>query len=114
LENRRRSARRPDFIPTNADARARGDGVIGDQRFVIAKVTIGEPVHEAIRQRVQGLGCAGLRNTGSARATRFRIGSYAQGSRSGECGIRRCVPVDMKFPERQRAAGRAESEDVIR
>ena len=48
LENCWRRARRPDFVPANADAGARGHAVINDQRFVIAKIPIRKPIHETI------------------------------------------------------------------
>ena len=48
LENCWRGTRRPNFVPTNADACPCGHAVVNNQRFMIAEVPIRESVHQTI------------------------------------------------------------------
>ena len=53
LVNRWCRRRTADLVPANAGARSRGDRMVDHQRLVVAKVAIGQPVHQPVRQRVQ-------------------------------------------------------------
>ena len=54
LDERRRRAGIPQFVPADAGlVRGGVDGVIEDQRFVIAEIAVGDAVHEAVGNAVQ-------------------------------------------------------------
>src|SRR5207248_2345917 len=64
VHGRRRAARHTEFVPAHADAGAGGDRVVGHQGLVVAVVAVGQPVHDAVGQRVQLLAGAALRDAG--------------------------------------------------
>src|SRR5205085_2118380 len=62
------------LVPTHTNGAICSDRVIDDERFVIAKVPVGEPEHHAIPQRIEHV-AAGLRNARSSGiVTRERVG----------------------------------------
>src|SRR5215467_2492548 len=52
---------------------------------MVAKITIGKPVHEAVSQRIQPLVSAQLWNTGSAATSGSSKRCYRDSDRSGQC-----------------------------
>ncbi|OQA94793.1 MAG: hypothetical protein BWY25_02671 [Chloroflexi bacterium ADurb.Bin222] len=73
LINRRRPAGVADLVPAHAgEIAARVHGVIDDQRFVIPKVAVGQPVHQPVADGVQFDRCARLRDTGARAGTQRR------------------------------------------
>src|SRR5215471_10865358 len=53
---------------------------------MVAEIAVGKPVHQAVRQRIQQLVGAQLRNTGSAAVAGWRKRRYRNGDRPSQSG----------------------------
>src|SRR5262249_17050431 len=86
----------------------------GNDRFVVAEIAIGKAVHQTIAEGIEFLGSPGLWNALSdidAGSLKWRS---SNGNRTGERPISRGRPVDVEFPEVERARCRIDVHDVVR
>src|SRR5207249_1494330 len=96
----------PELVPADACGRTGGHAVVYDEGLVVAEVAIGEPVHQAVGERVESLERAGLRDAGAS-AAGFGVGGHREARRRAERRVGRRRPVDVVLP-RGEARGRAE------
>src|SRR5689334_16282546 len=85
--------------------------MVDDHRLVtVREMTIGQPVHQSVRQRIQFLSGPALRNTCPPGA-RLAEGRDAERGRTGQRRIRRRQEIYVDLPDVERI--RAEVDEVL-
>src|SRR5437667_9606413 len=85
---------------------------------MVAEIAIGQAVHEAVAEGIQGLGGSGLGNAVSGilviKAGRREWGHSRNGSRASESRIVEVRKVHMELPEVQRARAWVDVHEEVR
>src|SRR4051794_13624102 len=85
--------------------------MVDDQRLMTTEIAIGQPVHEAVAERIELLRGPRLRDADPAVAGLSVGGDGYRRGRRNRAQTRRS-PVDMELPARQ-AARRVEREEIV-
>ncbi len=117
LVDRRRGARAADLVP--ADGRAAGlraNGVVDDERLVVAEVAIGQAVHDALLQRLEQLRRVELRHALAPESVADGIDELRGGNvdRPGERAVARRRPVHVELPLDEARGPELERHEVVR